>query len=117
MSIEISTNTKELKRGFVDFKSYESQINIDTEVKSKAQAILDELGIDISTAVNMFFHQIIVERRLPFQPAIAKTHDEQGLDIIKNKNIPHKLVEVNEEGHIIVDKDKDPDLYDWAVNG
>jgi hypothetical protein len=46
-----------------------------------------------------------------------KSADEKVLDIIKQKNIPHKAVEVNDEGHIIVDKDKDPELYDWAVNG
>ncbi|MCL2754801.1 MAG: type II toxin-antitoxin system VapB family antitoxin [Oscillospiraceae bacterium] len=38
-------------------------------------------------------------------------------EFIKTKNIPHKSVEVNSLGHIIVDKDKDPELYDWAVNG
>ena len=38
-------------------------------------------------------------------------------EIIKRKNIPRKPVEVNAEGHIVVDKDKDPELYDWAVNG
>ena len=50
-------------------------------------------------------------------PLSAKTDGEQILDIIKRKNIPNKKLEVNAEGHIIVDKDKDPDLYDWAVNG
>ncbi|MCL1995398.1 MAG: hypothetical protein FWG63_04245, partial [Defluviitaleaceae bacterium] len=60
---------------------------------------------------------IIAERRLPFQPTVAQTYGEQLLDIIKRKGIPHKTVEVNAEGHILVDKDKDPELYDWAVNG
>ena len=46
-----------------------------------------------------------------------QTYGEQILEIIKRKNIPHKTVEVNAEGHIVVDKDKDPELYDWAVNG
>ena len=45
------------------------------------------------------------------------TLDEQLLAAIKRKNIPNKILEVNAEGHIIVDKDKDPELYDWAVNG
>ena len=50
-------------------------------------------------------------------PLAAQTYGEQVLDIIRRKNIPHRAVEVNTEGHIIVDKDKDPELYDWAVNG
>jgi len=40
---------------------------------------------------------------------------EQLLELIKH--IPREAMEVNEKGHIIVDKDKDPELYDWAVNG
>jgi len=75
------------------------------------------MGIDQTTAINLFFRQVIAERRLPFQPTAAQTYGEQLLDIIKRKNIPRKTVEVNSEGHIIVDKDKDPELYDWAVNG
>ena len=75
------------------------------------------MGLDQTTAIDMFYRQIIAERRLPFQPTVAQTYGEQVLDIIKRKNIPHKAVEVNAQGQIIVDKDKDPDLYDWAVNG
>lgn len=26
-------------------------------------------------------------------------------------------LEVDENGHIVIDKDQHPDLYDWAVNG
>jgi antitoxin component of RelBE/YafQ-DinJ toxin-antitoxin module len=74
-------------------------------------------GLDHTTAIEMFYRQIIAEHRLPFQPTVAPTYGEQMLDIIKRKNIPHKAVDVNAEGHIIVDKDKDPELYDWAVRG
>jgi len=92
-------------------------INVDTDVAVLAIQILERMGIDKTTAIDMFFRQVIAERRLPFQPVLAQTYGDQVLDIIKRKNIPHKTVEVNDEGHIIVDKDKDPELYDWAVNG
>ena len=58
-----------------------------------------------------------LKQRLPFQPTVAQTHSERALDLIRRKNIPRKAVEVNADGHIIADKDKDPELYDWAVNG
>ena len=92
-------------------------IRIDSDVTTLATQILEHMGIDQTTAIEMFFRKIIAERRLPFQPGPVQTYGEQVLDIIKRKNIPHKSVEVNAEGHIIVDKDKDPELYDWAVNG
>ena len=55
--------------------------------------------------------------KLLFQPESLLTTSEQLLDAIKRKNIPRKTVEINAEGHIIADKNKDPELYDWAVNG
>ncbi len=35
------------------------------------------MGMDQTTAIEMFFRQVIAERRLPFQPSLAPTLDEQ----------------------------------------
>ena len=43
------------------------QIRIDTETKREAKKILDNLGIDMSSAVKLFFRQIINARNLPFE--------------------------------------------------
>jgi predicted DNA-binding antitoxin AbrB/MazE fold protein len=48
---------------------------------------------------------------------IKPSYGDSILEIINNKNIPHKTININAKGHIIVDKDKDAELYDWAVNG
>jgi DNA-damage-inducible protein J len=92
-------------------------IKIDADINERASQIFARMGLDRTTAIDMFFRQVIAERQLPFQPAVAQTYGEQVLELIKRKNIPIKTVEVNEQGHIIVDKEKDPELYDWAVNG
>lgn len=92
-------------------------VRIDTNVKLLANQILDRMGIDQTTAIDMFFRQIIAERRLPFQPTLAQTYGEQALDIIKRKNIPNITLEADENGNAYIDKEKHPDLYDWAVNG
>ena len=54
--------------------------------------------------------------RMPFQPEASPTLDEQVIEAIKARNIPTVKLETNEQGHIIIDKDKHPELYDWAVN-
>ena len=59
----------------------------------------------------------IKERRLPFEPKDPQTPADQILYHIERLGIPNITVEVNDEGHILVDKDKDSDLYEWAVNG
>ena len=90
-------------------------VKIDADVKATAAALLARMGIDQTTAIDMFYRKIIAVRTLPFQPEPLPTVGEQLLTAINNKNIPHKAVEANAQGHINVDKD--PELYDWAVNG
>ncbi len=46
-------------------------VKIDASVKEAASALLASMGIDLTTAVDMFFRQVIAERRLPFQPKAA----------------------------------------------
>ena len=92
-------------------------VKIDTVVKEAATMLLDRMGIDQTTAIDMFYRQIIAERRLPFQPVVATTLEEQLTAAIAKKNIPRVKLEADENGNVIVDKDKYPEIYDWAVNG
>lgn len=43
-----------------------TNISIDAETKSKAQELLYDLGLDMSTAVNIFLKQMIYEGGFPF---------------------------------------------------
>ena len=92
-------------------------VKIDANVKELAIQMLDRMGLDQTTAIDMFYRQIIAERRLPFQPTVAQTYGEQLLDIIKQKRIPNVNLPADENGHAYIDKEKHPDLYDLAVNG
>ena len=92
-------------------------VKIDANVKELVVQLLDRMGLDQTTAIDMFYRQIIAERRLPFQPTVAQTYGEQLLDIIKNKGIPNVSLPADDNGHAYIDKDKHPELYDWAVNG
>ena len=46
---------------------------IEPEIKEQAESILAEMGIPASLGINMFYHQIIKVRGLPFTPT-AKTY-------------------------------------------
>jgi len=43
--------------------------------------------------------------------------EEQLTAAIAKRNIPRVQLEADENGYAIVDKDKHPEIYDWAVNG
>ena len=43
-----------------------TNISIDEEIKPKAQAMLVEFGLDLSTAVNIFLRQMLREKAIPF---------------------------------------------------
>ena len=48
-------------------KSANLYARIEPNVKSEAEAILSQLGIPASNAINMFYKQIILQGGLPFE--------------------------------------------------
>ena len=44
-----------------------TNISIDEDIKPKAQELLAEFGLDLSTAVNMFLRQMVREKAIPFE--------------------------------------------------
>ena len=53
-----------------------TSISLDADVKDQAVAMLNEFGLDLSTAVGVFLRQMIRENRFPFR--IALTDDSKG---------------------------------------
>ena len=51
-------------------KSANLYARIEPDVKEKAESILSTLGISASSAINMFYKQIILQRGLPFEVKI-----------------------------------------------
>ena len=51
-------------------KSANLYARIEPDVKEKAESILSTLGIPASSAINMFYKQIILNRGLPFEVKI-----------------------------------------------
>ena len=92
-------------------------VKIDADIKELAITLLHRMGLDQTTAIDMFFRQIIAERRLPFQPVVTPTLDEQ-IALAAIKNTPKKIeLKTDKDGNIIVNKELHPEVYDWAVNG
>ena len=53
-----------------------TQIRIDSKVKEQAASLFSELGMDISSAVNIFLRQCILRGGLPFPVELPKYNQE-----------------------------------------
>ena len=49
-----------------------TQVHIDAEIKKEATALFSSLGLDISSAVNLFLHQCVLRGGLPFSVEVPK---------------------------------------------
>lgn len=58
-----------------------TQIRIDAEVKAQTTALFSRLGLDMSSAVNLFLHQCLLHQGLPFAVQTPK-FNQDTLDAI-----------------------------------
>ena len=54
------------------------QVRVDSELKHQAEALFADIGLDISTAVKLFFKQAVTRQEVPF-PLARKTAGAGGL--------------------------------------
>lgn len=54
-------------------KSSNLYAHIEPEIKEQAESILSDLGISASSAINMFYKQIILQRGIPFDVKIPQS--------------------------------------------
>ena len=59
-----------------------TNISIDAETKAKAQVMLADLGMDLSTAVNIFLRQMLYEGGIPF-PITRDVPNKISLEAMK----------------------------------
>ena len=56
-----------------------TQIRIDSDIKQQASALFGHLGLDMSSAVNLFLHQCVLRGGLPFSVEIPQ-YNQKVLD-------------------------------------
>lgn len=58
-----------------------TNITIDADTKAKAQELLADFGLDLSTAVNIFLRQMIRENAIPFTIQRECRHEETNASL------------------------------------
>lgn len=64
------------------------QIRIDAKTKAQAKKILDELGMDMSSAVKLFFRQLIIAKNFP-----CELRDENGFTLSEARSLRESIAD------------------------
>lgn len=62
----------------------ELEIEIDSTLKEEARKVLSKQGLDLNTAINMFFDYCVLNGRLPFKVE-QKTYNQKYLEGIEKR--------------------------------
>ena len=70
-------------------------IRMDTELKKQAESMLSDMGLNMTTAMNMFLRQVVRQGRIPFEIATDIPNAEtlaamKEVDDMINGKIPAK---------------------------
>ena len=63
---------------------------VEPSVKEQAEAVMEQLGLTASTAINLFYRQIIQDQALPFTPSVKRRHPK-ALDEMSKEEFDHRL--------------------------
>ena len=73
-------------------------IRLDSEVKEQAQQVCNSLGMDMTTAINIFLRQAIQYQGLPFDVRLDESRKlvEVLADLDQNRNMSQSFVSVSD---------------------
>lgn len=74
--VQFMYNINASKKGDGRMATTNISIRMDTDTKAKADALFSELGMNISTAFNIFVRQSLREGRIPFDISLNKPTNE-----------------------------------------
>lgn len=84
-------------------------VRVDVDLKREVESVCENLGMNISTAVNMFFRQMLMNDGLPFKPTLKNKRQSLNdyLESYHGKNIEVILQEAEENNEV-------PTEMDWG---
>ena len=73
-------------------------IRLDSEVKEQAQQVFNSLGMDMTTAINIFLRQAIQYQGLPFDVRLDESRKlvEVLADLDQNRNMSQSFVSLSD---------------------
>ena len=78
-------------------------IRIDEDIKLRAEKACADMGITISSAVNMFLTKVANERRIPFELTADPFYSEDNIRYLEKKIREYKAGKLHFEEHELID--------------
>ena len=66
-------------------------LRVNPIVKERAEAVLSRLGVPMSTAIDMYLHQISLTGGIPFAVTLPKAPDSINTEVMTNEELHAKL--------------------------
>ena len=76
-------------------------VNVDGEIKQNAQRILSEIGMDLTTAIDLMLRTIVREERIPFELQTEKAYREYGYRQYVRKELEISKLKANDADTIL----------------
>lgn len=87
-------------------------LSLDSQTKREGTVILDEMGLSLSTFMEMALRQLVRDRRLPFTPDLRRSFpkDSEGYPVFNaNMNDPRIMTPRVRDGAVILPEGWDDD--------
>ncbi len=77
-------------------------LRIDDDIKKQAESVCSEIGMSLSTAINIYLKRLGRNRKIPFEVSADPFYSESNIEILRsriadinNKNnlVEHQLIE------------------------
>ena len=67
-------------------------LRVNPQLKSRAESVLSQLGIPMSTAIDMYLNQIVLTGGIPFAVTLPKVPEPVNADVMTNDELKAKLL-------------------------
>lgn len=79
-------------------------LRVDDDVKSSAEKTFDDIGLSMSTAINIFLKKVARERRIPFELSADLFYSESNMRYLEKKMEDYKEGRLNFVEHELIEE-------------
>lgn len=80
-------------------------VNIDGEIKQHAQKILAEIGMDLTTAIDLLLRTIVREEKIPFELRTKNSYQEAAHRQYLKEELAKSIAEANDPATVWLSHD------------